>query len=55
MDALQEHEYTVEYQAGYGVTYFDIVVACSIADAKGQNSEQASRRQHSSYHNEPHY
>lgn len=31
----QQLEYTVEYQDGYGVTYFDNVVACSIADAKG--------------------
>jgi hypothetical protein len=33
----QRHEYTVEYQDPVnGVTYFDNVLASSIADAKGQ-------------------
>lgn len=28
------HEYTVEHEDGFGVTYFDMVMACSIIDAK---------------------
>lgn len=28
------HEYTVEHEDRFGVTYFDMVMACSITDAK---------------------
>jgi hypothetical protein len=37
MNEQLQHEYTVEYQdPRYGVTYFDNVLASSVADAKVQ-------------------